>query len=534
MKFYLQSQTLLKICYAYLILPIIIFFIGWLNLPLIFLSLSVTTIGVYFSFKKIINNESFIKLDLIFLFFSFVILFIWVGFSGIGGFGYQNYDFHFRNAVFRDLITFKWPIIYDYSGDLILQQIIGDKGALVYFFTFWLPSALVGKLFGWWAANVALFIWTLIGLFLTVLLINQYIGKTTIVLVLAFIFASGLDIVGTIGLKFIEISRISTTTNEISLRYLIGNILPIFLGNEHLEWWAGRYLFQYSSFTTQLFWVFNSSIPTWLVTLLLLNEYQKKNLLFSYAPVLFYAPFSAIGLIPFLIYKFYKLNTHHFQIRKPNFSSLKEMILDNFSFQNTVIPIVFIFVSFLFLGSQVGNHPYGLIWDFNTFSIKLILIYLSFCFLEFLLYGLFVVDIRKEKFLFFLTLGILLILPLYKYGSHNDFTMRASISWLLIFFTISFKHISSKPGKISEKKQQVLLILLLILFLLGSVTPLHEIIRSRDEIIAAGGLPEMTDNWSSFGQINNFGREDPEFKELIKNFIVNPENSFFFNFLSRN
>ena len=37
----------------------------------------------------------------------------------------------------------------------------------------------------------------------------------------------------------------------------------------HIEWWARFY--QFSSFTTQLFWVFNQAVPAWIATLLVLS-----------------------------------------------------------------------------------------------------------------------------------------------------------------------------------------------------------------------------------------------------------------------
>ena len=46
---------------------------------------------------------------------------IWVWWSGIGGGFYQSGDFPYRNAIFRDLLTYDWPVIYG-----------GEKGMLAY------------------------------------------------------------------------------------------------------------------------------------------------------------------------------------------------------------------------------------------------------------------------------------------------------------------------------------------------------------------------------------------------------------------
>jgi hypothetical protein len=80
-------------------------------------------------------------------FFNCLPSFLWVALSGIGGFGLQNWDFNFRNAVLHDLVDYSWPVVYP-QGRILL-----------YYFTYWLPAALAGKIFGWFGANIFLFVW---------------------------------------------------------------------------------------------------------------------------------------------------------------------------------------------------------------------------------------------------------------------------------------------------------------------------------------------------------------------------------------
>ena len=80
---------------SYLILPICIFFMGWLN---IFLGLILSLLFIYLGYKlyltfKVDENNLFKKKNLIYWFVSLLLICIWVYFSGIGGFSYQNDDF---------------------------------------------------------------------------------------------------------------------------------------------------------------------------------------------------------------------------------------------------------------------------------------------------------------------------------------------------------------------------------------------------------------------------------------------------------
>lgn len=167
---------------------------------------------------------------------------VWVYLSGIGSFVFQNGDYWVRNPIFRDLSTYQYPVIYDLSKESeAVQRICGsERVAFSYYFCWWLPVSYASKLFGLseTARNVLLYLWAVLGILATVYLICRKIGKCTYIVPVVLIVFSGLDIVPWL-LKNNIFSNLPWTT--------------------HIEWWAGY--FQYSSNTTQLFWVFNQSIP---------------------------------------------------------------------------------------------------------------------------------------------------------------------------------------------------------------------------------------------------------------------------------
>ena len=101
---------------------------------------------------------------------------VWCFLSGLGNLYYQSDDWSARNAIFRDLITLKWPVIY-------------DKGvALVYYIGFWIPASLVGKavyLIGgnaevaFFVGNLALLLWSVICVLTTVLMVVVFLRANT-------------------------------------------------------------------------------------------------------------------------------------------------------------------------------------------------------------------------------------------------------------------------------------------------------------------------------------------------------------------
>ena len=108
------------------------------------------------------------KMPLKYLIVLAVVSLIAVFVSGVGEYIYSMPDHVFRRAIFNDLINYKWPVIYDYRTQFnpraiaVLGKTEGTT-ALVYYTAFWMPSALVGKLFGTAAGNVFLLIWTSLG-----------------------------------------------------------------------------------------------------------------------------------------------------------------------------------------------------------------------------------------------------------------------------------------------------------------------------------------------------------------------------------
>ena len=129
----MKCSMLYKLSYTYLCLPLFLFLITWLDFGVGLVLAILFGSGFYKLYKNIDDNEV-IVIDKKAWGIIFLIAGLWCFLGGIGYFYYQSFDYHFRNAVFRDLINYDWPVFYDRANT-----------PLVYYMGFWLVPALVGK-----------------------------------------------------------------------------------------------------------------------------------------------------------------------------------------------------------------------------------------------------------------------------------------------------------------------------------------------------------------------------------------------------
>ena len=267
----MKNKVLITLSYLYLYIPICLFLFGWVK-PLIAVPIILISAYCLFSNIKFFPDIQFnIFENRKKLFIILGIIFIWVFLSGIGGFVWQNrWDHMFRNAIFKDLFSYGWPVV-NYDGSTPVN--------LCYYIGFWLPSAFVAKLFNSITVGyIFQFLWGLLGVILAFGLISVWLKKVSYKTLLIFIFFSGLDIIAFIFLSF---------------RHYIEGV-------PHIEFQT--ILFNSSSNTTLLFWLYNQIIPFWIGFMLLLLQKNKKYLFFTYSLLILFAPFPALALVPVIIF----------------------------------------------------------------------------------------------------------------------------------------------------------------------------------------------------------------------------------------
>ncbi len=513
-----------RISIIYLLVPFIIFCIGYLK-TYVSASISILFLGlIVLNLRAAPRDDQSLQISRGNLVFTTIGILLWVALSGIGGFAFQNTDFHIRNAIFRDLITYDWPV--KFFTNPINPSI---PYSLVYYTGFWLPAALIGKLTGWVGANIALYLWTGAGIILTILLLATKIKLKPWHLTLILILFSGMDWLGSL-LRFITVPNTPNTLWP-----------PIF----HLEWWVPG--FQYSSFTTQLFWVFNQAVPAWICMALLFVSADRKLILLIWSFCCFYAPLPALGMFPYVVLKVPKevidpesianglkvKSVHDF------LSRLVKDLVSLFTFENVLGGGIILGISLAYFLSNPQSSQTS---AFHLTPIKLIIVVIFLLFEGLILWW--ILKGRYQANLNWYAAGILLmVIPLINIGIGNDFGMRASIPTLFMLLIWSAETLATPWSRARVG--------LTLLLCIGALTPIYEIDRSIYRTAAYYISPPTKAQKLAGEQVKiyeptSFEYDHPytltadSFKSLanfdpvtIANFLAPEDHSFFEKYLSK-
>lgn len=438
----MKVSSLTKFLYCssflYLILPYLIFIGGWIRQPFSSVFILLILLGIFSAIKSILAaytvdddvDETFSPGSLVLVLLAIVPFAL---IAGAGGWGPQDSDWLKHNAILRDLITESWPVIYN----------INDKPVMLTYYTaYQLPAAVIGKLFGWQAANHALFLYTLIGLFLSALWVWVLTGAKKWWVIVVFLVFSGMDIIGLVLFKM----HYGTSMTD-AINVLIEKISSF----SHIEWWAGWGFAQFSSMASLIVWVPNQGISGWLLISLILSDGRLKNL--HYTGILYlglsslWSPFVSLGLLPFIVaIMLYQWRDRHYSIH-----FLRQTLsLANISGLVLGLLIVFYlagrFQEFELPMDVSSVYKEGITWTFLRLPNMFVLKYLLFIFLEFaaihgLLYSYLFLQTRKPfdnlRRLLMLSTVILLLLPFLNWGWNNEPAMRTSIPALFITVLVS-------------------------------------------------------------------------------------------------
>lgn len=487
--------------YVYLFLPFTIFAIGWLKL---WLSIPIL-IGLILLFLKMITDAPQLEMprldkrSVIKLVVIVALVAVWVFFSGIGKFVFQNDDHNTRNVMFEMLVERSWPLIdYNPPAEYYTQPV-----AFTYYIGFWLPAALVGKLFGMLAGQVAQIIWAIFGILIFYwLVILKLIKKVMVWPLLLFVFFSGMDIVG--------------------LLFLGNNPRDVGV-TQHLEWWCPS--FQFSSFTTQLFWVFNQAIPAWVAVMIMLIQEKSRYMVVVIALVMISSTLPFIGMLPFAVYLAFRLYNRRHGFK--NFQ-LKTFLREMTSVENVIGGGIIALVSFLYLSNNFSSGDWG-IAKHNDVS-ALILRYIIFILSEILVLFVLIYRAQRHRPVYWISLAVLLVVPFIRMGYNPDFCMRVSIPALLIVYLMvtdtllkyTRVHRERAPGSIlcaQRKRRKIWVAALVAVLAVGAVTPLREILRTTSVTVQReaaqaqihiDNLDPMEAGWRDhfYGGIDNFFYEN--------------------------
>jgi len=509
-----------RLSYIYLTLPFLLFLFGWVRLTI---ALPLALVLLFVLYNLIFtDHQSPTSISPPSTIYWLLITVLWLLLSGIGGYAFQNWDHNWRNAVFHDLIDFRWPVYY-------AQPESGPVKMLVYYVGFWLPSALIAKFTNWQIANFALFIWSFLGLLLVTHHLASTLKTTNFKVTLFLIFFSGLDILGTL---------------------LFPQYPTLFPPSVHLEIWAGN--LQYSSFTTQLFWVFNQAIPAWLVISVIARkgisptkpspylmgmasgkeqerprDDGRGELILLWSLCFFFAPLASVGLFPYILIEL---------IQQTDFKSPFKDI----RWGQILSAVIIFLLSALFFIANTAAQARG----FQSLSFVK---FLAFFLLEGGLLWLVLASSRFKDPRWMVTGALLAVILFVQIGNGRDFVMRASVAPLFYLMLMTGEIIFNKSSS------RIVRYSLLALLVLGSFTPLYEINRSiyrtfEYYIVLEPSLfdPPIPDHVTHLEQGGAPEWEHPftltadeivtlqyMTDELSQNFIANTRKTFFYKYLAK-
>lgn len=427
-----------RLALAYLLLPLVIFLASWFEIwaaiPLL--------ICLVYSFLGLIRTARFDRAvgaqpapTGTHLAVAVIIACVWTACGGTGHLVFANADWHVRDAVLHDLVVGTWPVGYA-SPDGATRLLRAPVG-------FYLPAALVGKWAGLMPAHAAMAAWTAAGatLFLLQALsrIPPRLGPALMAAAVIVLF-SGLDVVGTL-LHAPEAAAHWDFTR-------------------HLEWWAERY--QYSSMTTQLFWVPNHALCGWVAMGLLMRS--PRGALEPMLPILIVAvalcsPLTALGVVPFALLRVCAPMPRSLELAHPRVwvpASIVGLVVAAYlTLDSSRIPRRW----------AVGSGGAAL-FDLARQA--------EFFVLEAGLVGVAILALRRSRAVV-LALVILALLPLVSFGAANDFVMRASIPSLTVLAMEAARALAAPAATSAVYGKKLLLGALLAL---GAVTPLQEFARA--------------------------------------------------------
>lgn len=497
----ISNRFLNLLSYSWLLTGILIFTIAWCRWY-IAITLVMLCLYVLARQQRTENFENSINIKKSQLFWAlFLSIFVmWI--SGIGGYVVQSFDHSVRNAIFRDLINYSWPV-YNAEHDWYMS----------YYIAFWMLPAALAKLFHSEEIGfLSQLIWLSFGLFLLYLQLCQYLKKVRLSYFAFIYFFSGLKII--ICLLYFAFYQ-GVGSNMIS-----STILEISTNNAPGGWLA-------PAMNQLLYDPHNQTIPAFLALMMMINHPQSRFIPFIYAIVSFYAPFPFIGMTPIVLYWF---------IKNQDYTSVINFVKKLFTIEN-VVSLALILLAYIYLSSNISGGKQHL-RVFNDWAEALygFCLYIIF---EFLILIYLCYKSCNDKYVLWISFTSICLFAWIQIGVGNDFVFRTNMPliWLLCVLAIKTFY-DNKTPKIRKK------ILLLYLIVGGAFTQIHPMLRIISSYyIIIGKQQSELNHYQSLVDVNklylmqqtdlrNCWHATVMKEEEDANFHGDPD-SFFFKYLAR-
>ena len=383
---------------SWIAVGVIIFLFGWCRwyyaIPVVLL-IVLMLYGIY----KTDNSDKLVISHKIF-WMAFGIAFLMMALSGIGGYVVQSNDNYWRNAMFRDLVNYAWPV-YDVQTGLTKS----------YYIAFWMVPAIVSKMLNSMEAGFfTQLLWLSIGTQLLFLQVCRYMGKARVSYLFFFYFFSGLKII------------------ECLLYYPVfgdGSLLGPMIENISKNETPGS--FHAGPMVQFLYDPFNQTIPLFLGMMFMINNVKSKYIPYVFSLLLLYAPLPLVGLAPMVLYWF---------VKNVFCQESKSRIIYVFSLENITALLILILSAFYLMSNNNSGHK-GLrpISDLGA-DIYAYIIYMIFEFGIMMAIG---YKAAKDKVVLWIAFVSVAVFGWFQIGLHNDFCFRTNMPLIFMLYLLVTK-----------------------------------------------------------------------------------------------
>lgn len=385
----MTERNLRSLSILYLLLPNLLFFLNWVNLPMKITGVLLLVYAFFtdvrysdFSKDKVLDTRNLIIVGFASLLLTFV--------SGINGICYQTFDYWCHNTKFYELLKYQWPI-----------RIPQDGPVISYYYGFYVVPVLFSKLNG--VLNEPLiFVWTWMGIWLGISWIYLVLNKKIIWVFLAICMGDLPHL-------------IKSTLYKFSVRLYE-------LGDFGVENWSNM---------ENLLWVPNQVIPTLIIAGMFVYMLKKGlNINQAVLPValsFWWAIFPAFvsGLLVGILI-FIEVIRTGFRISWSSYIN------------RVIVPFLCCFPILIFYLSHAESPVSGFLWEFVTDPKNVVIEYMVNIGINAGLFTAAYFVFRKlnlphlNALPFFLIVSFTIIFPFFRMGKVNDFLFRGMMPVLII------------------------------------------------------------------------------------------------------
>ena len=370
----------------YLLIPSILFLLTWIHL---WIGIPCVLFIAFYTWKTF--QESKISNDKILISPQNILLCLGISVAlnyllGIGEFLPQTYDFQANNYKYYDLVTHQLPVYY-----------AEQQTYLCYYTGYYLPSALLAKVFGIEMCRYFSFIWSVFGMWLVFLWISTFTRKNIIgLLTIVLLFAN--------AWFFIKLLMY--------FAYFQEHLQPYYIQLNHFKLITSSLIKNYA-------WATQHTIPACLGVCVLIENFRHKTdlkyLLLMLLSTMFWSPLTTVGLFPFVAFYFFK--------------NAKNLLSSVYTKDLVFMSILILSFSplLLYFVSTEGIHENNTEFIWQTGVSSWWIFYLIYAISNFIIWGILLnyCD-NKYKTLWKIAVIFPCLIAIYRIGIYNDFNIRVS------------------------------------------------------------------------------------------------------------